>query len=104
VVDKVYKKNIPSLRKAIEQLRKQFSSIKSKTDWTKLRIQPLLQHAKQLELQLKTQGTARLNRGVRMFHSDLVYLQQNVNGLKVVLASEKKRLQGKIKPRKKGAR
>jgi hypothetical protein len=104
VVDKVYKRNIPSLRKAIEQLRKQFSSIKSKTDWTKLRIQPLLHHAKQLERQLRSQGTARLNTGVRMFHSDLVYLQQNVNGLKVVLASEKKRLQRKIKFRKKRAR
>jgi hypothetical protein len=101
MVDRVYKKNIPALRKTLETLKRQFSSIKSKTDWARLRVEPLLHHAKQLEHQLRTQGSARLKTGVRMFHSDLVYLQENVNGLKVVLASEKKHLQKKIKLRRK---
>jgi hypothetical protein len=97
VVDRVYKANIPAFRKALEKLKTEFSSIHSKTNWAKLRVEPLLRHAKLLERQLRAQGPARLKQGVRMFHSDLVYLRENVKGLKVVLASEKKRLQRKIK-------
>ena len=103
MVDRVYKTNIPALRKTLERLKTEFSKLNSKTNWTKLRVEPLLRHAKELEQQLKSQGSSRLTRGVRMFHSDLVYLGGNVKGLKKVLESEKNSLQRKIKTaRKKG--
>jgi hypothetical protein len=104
MVDRVYKANIPALRRSLERLKSEFSRLKTRTDWTKLRIDPLLQHAKQLERQLRAQGSSRLARGVSMFHSDLVYLQENVQGLKRVLQSETKSLAGKIKPARKRAR
>jgi hypothetical protein len=97
VVDRVYKESIPALRKTLEKLRKEFSSLDSKTDWAQLRIDPLLRHAKLLEQRLEAQGNSRLRMGVRMFHSDLVYLGENVKGLQAVLQSEKKRRQRKIK-------
>jgi hypothetical protein len=89
MVDRVYKANIPALRKALEKLKTEFSKIEPSTDWVKLRVEPLLLHAEQLEQALKSQGSSRLKRGVTMFHSDLVYLQKNVEGLKAVLQSEK---------------
>jgi predicted RNase H-like nuclease (RuvC/YqgF family) len=97
MVDRVYKANIPALRKSLERLKREFSGLKSKTDWGKVRVEPLLRHAKQLEQQLRGQGSSRLSKGVRMFHSDLVYLQENVNGLKKVLETEQKSLRRKIK-------
>jgi hypothetical protein len=92
VVDRVYKTNLPALRRALEKLRAEFSGMDPKTDWSQLRVEPLLGHAKRLEQRLKAQGTARLTMGVGMFHSDLVYLQENVKRLNAVLASEKQRL------------
>jgi predicted nuclease with TOPRIM domain len=104
MVDRVYKAGIPALRKALENLKTEFSRLNAKTDWMKVRVEPLLQHVKQLEQQLRSQGSSRLTKGVRMFHSDLVYLRENVNALKEVLQSERKSLQRKIKlPRKRGS-
>ena len=97
MVDRVYKAGIPALKKALEKLKTEFSALNSRTDWAKLRVEPLLRHVKELETQLKSQGSSRLTKGVRLFHSDLVYLQENVKGLKKVLQSEKKSLQRRIK-------
>jgi hypothetical protein len=97
VVDRVYRKYIPEFKKALEGLRREFAAIDSRTDWAKLRVEPLLRHTQLLERQLRAQGSERLKMGVRMFHSDLVYLQENVKGLKSVLATEKERVQAKIK-------
>ncbi|MGD0251036.1 MAG: hypothetical protein ABSB97_09175 [Thermoplasmata archaeon] len=97
MVDRVYKADIPEKRKALEKLKAEFSELHSHTDWTTLRVQPLLQHAKQLEQLLKSQGSARLNKGVRLFHSDLVYLRENVDGLKEILQSEKRSPQRRVK-------
>jgi chromosome segregation ATPase len=103
VVDRVYKTNIPALRRALEKLRTEFSELNSRTEWIKLRVEPLLRHVKELEQQLKSQGSSRLTKGVRLFHSDLVYLRENVKGLKKVLQSEKQSLQRRIKmPGKRG--
>jgi predicted RNase H-like nuclease (RuvC/YqgF family) len=103
VVDRVYKTDIPALRKALENLKTEFSELKSRTEWMRLRVEPLLRHVKELERQLKSQGSSRLTKGVRLFHSDLVYLRENVKGLKEVLESEKKSLQRRIKmPGKRG--
>lgn len=96
MVDRVYMAGIPALRKDLEKLKTEFSAIKSKTDWTEVRVEPLLRHAMQLEHQLKSQGSSRLPRGVGMFHSDLVYLRANVNGLKEILRSEEKSLRRRI--------
>jgi uncharacterized coiled-coil DUF342 family protein len=99
VVDRVYRAYLPELRKELEKLRTQFSTLKTKTDWTRLRVDPLLRHAKELELHLRSQGSARLTKGVRLFHSDLVYLRENVKGLSQVLQSEKKSLQQRVRAR-----
>ncbi len=92
MVDRVYRAGIPALRKDLEKLKTEFSRIKSKTDWTTVRVEPLLRHARQLEHQLKLQGSSRLTKGVGMFHSDLVYLRENVSRLKMILQSERKTL------------
>src|SRR6201987_5614722 len=93
-MDRSYKEDIPKTRSALEELEKEFSGVASTTDWTKLRIEPLLDHVKSLERLLRSpkfaRETARLRRGVVMFHSDLVYLRQNVKTLKEILAVEKR--------------
>lgn len=93
MVDRVYKKQIPAQRKALEKLREDFSKLSSKTNWAKLRIEPLLKHVEALE-QLLGSGEfsrefSRLTKGVVFFHSDLEYLRKNVKGLEQLLQSEK---------------
>jgi len=97
MVDRVYKADLPRLRKALEELREDFSSLSpSRTNWIKLRIDPLLKHSESLEqlLHLKefSREFSRLRKGVALFHSDLVYLRENIKGLKAVLQSEKRSL------------
>jgi molecular chaperone GrpE (heat shock protein) len=97
MVDRVYKSDLPRLRKALEELRDEFSKLgSSKTDWTRLRIEPLLKHVDSLERLLSSEEFSResshLRKGVAMFHSDLVYLRENVKALEKVLQSEKKSL------------
>jgi negative regulator of replication initiation len=93
-VDRSYKEDIPKAKRALEALKKEFSGVASSTDWTKLRIEPLLDHVKALDRLLRSskfaRETARLRRGVVMFHSDLVYLRENVKALKEILEIEKK--------------
>jgi hypothetical protein len=93
-MDRSYKEDIPKAIKALEALRSQFSVVTSRTDWKKLRIAPLLRHARALERTLLSptfsQETARLRRGVVMFHADLVYLRENIRALKEILAIETK--------------
>ena len=93
-MDRSYKEDIPRARKALEELKKEFSRVASTTEWTKLRIEPLLDHVKSLERLFRSpkfaRETARLRRGVVMFHSDLIYLRQNVKALKEILEVEAK--------------
>lgn len=95
MVDRVYKGGIPELRKALEQLRKEFSHLESPTDWVHLRVDPVLQHARELERLVSSRrfvdAFARLTKGVSLFHSDLVYLRTNVKELQILLRIEKKR-------------
>jgi hypothetical protein len=95
MVDRVYKEDLPRLRKALEELRADFAgSGVSSTDWVRLRIEPLLKHLDELEGLLHSREFAsefaRLRKGVRLFHSDLVYLRENVKGLQTLLESVKK--------------
>jgi hypothetical protein len=91
-MDRSYKEDIPKMRRALRKLMDEFSGVSSTTDWTKLRIEPLLRHVKCLEQVLRSpkfaRETARLRRGVAMFHSDLVYLRENVKALKRILEVE----------------
>ena len=95
MVDKVYKADIPRLKKALIRLKKEFSSLDSGTDWAKLRVEPLLKHAEALDRLMRQPGFSReysrLRKGVVMFHSDLVYLRKNVKALEKALEAEKKR-------------
>ena len=92
-MDRSYKEDIPRARRALEELKKEFSGVGSTTDWTKLRIEPLLDHVRSLELLLRSpkfaRETARLRRGVVMFHADLIYLRENVRALRAILVVEK---------------
>jgi predicted nucleic acid-binding Zn-ribbon protein len=95
MVDRAYKEDLPRLRKTLEQLKENFSSLNSsKTDWAKLRIDPLLKHLDSLEQLLHSdefsREFSRLRKGVQLFHSDLVYLRENVKGLEKLLQSERK--------------
>jgi hypothetical protein len=91
-MDRSYKEDIPKARKALTVLKRQFSAVPSTTDWIKLRIDPLLEHAKSLERLLRSprfaRETARLRRGVEMFHANLVYLRENVRALQKILEVE----------------
>jgi hypothetical protein len=95
MVDVVYEKDLPRLRKELQNLREEFSELDSmKTDWAKLRIDPLLKHLDSLEQLLHStefsHEFAHLRKGVELFHSDLVYLRENVKGLKKLLESERR--------------
>jgi hypothetical protein len=58
-MDRTYKEDIRSTRRALEELKKEFSGVASTTDWTKLRIEPLLDHVKSLERLLRSPKFAR---------------------------------------------
>ena len=92
-MDRSYKEDIPKAKRELEKLKKEFAGVASATDWTKLRIEPLLEHVKSLERLLRSpkfvRETARLRRGVGMFHSDLVYFRENVKALKKILEVER---------------
>jgi hypothetical protein len=93
-VDRSYKEDIPKAKRALEQLTKEFSSVASATDWTRLRIEPLLDHVTCLDRLLRSpkfsRETARLRKGVVMFHSDLVYLRENIKALRAILEAERR--------------
>jgi hypothetical protein len=93
-MDRVYKQSIPGVVKSLEELRSQFAGLESRTDWTRLRIEPLLKHAKLLDSLLSSgefaRERARLRAGVGMLHADLIYFRENIRGLKKALASERK--------------
>ncbi len=89
MVDRVYKGAFRSFRAELEDLRDGFLRSGTRTDWNRLRIEPLLRHVGSLETILKSKRFAgevsRLRRGVSMFHSDLVYLRLNVRELRKIL-------------------
>ena len=102
MVDRVYKASLPALRKDLEKLREDFSHLGSRTDWAKLRIEPLLEHVGSLE-RLRgsrefSQESSRLRRGVEMFHSDLVYFRTNGRALEKLLQSEQTALARRRRP------
>ncbi len=94
-MDRSYKEDIPRARRELEHLKKEFSSVQSATDWTNLRIAPLLDHVRSLERVLQSprfaRETARLRRGVAMFRADLVYLRANLKALNEILDAERAR-------------
>jgi len=95
MVDRVYKAALPRLRADLEKLREEFSRLRStKTNWIELRIEPLLRHLDSLEQLLRSKKYSRefsrLRKGVVLFHSDLVYLRENVKELEKLLQSEKR--------------
>lgn len=94
MVDRVYRRGVPELKRALEELQERFSDLRSATDWANLRVAPVLKHAEALERLLKSpkfsREFSRLTKGVELFHSDLVYLRANVKGLERILQSERK--------------
>ncbi len=94
MVDRVYKGAIPQFKTRLRELRREFASIKTRTDWNRLRVEPLLRHVESLEAVLRSKRHAaqisRLTRGVSMFHSDLVYLQHNLKELSKTLERERR--------------
>jgi hypothetical protein len=98
-MDKVYKEDIPRHKKALSELKREFSRIQTHTAWIPLRIDPLLRHVKSLERLFQspkfTAERTRLRNGVSLFRSDLVYLRENIKSLKVILAKETGRTQNR---------
>jgi molecular chaperone GrpE (heat shock protein) len=95
MVDRAYKAALPRLRADLVKLREEFSRLVStKTHWVELRIEPLLRHLDSLEQSLHSKKHSheflRLRKGVALFHSDLVYLRENIKELEKVLQSEKR--------------
>ena len=48
-MDRAYKRDIPRHRKALEDFKRELADVVTKTDWTTLRIDPLLEHVTKLE-------------------------------------------------------
>jgi len=94
-MDRAYKEDIPAYRRVLTELRREFRRIDLDTDWIGLRIDPLLRHARMLERALLSpkfsSEQSRLRNGVSMFHSDLVYLRENIKTLKAILAKSSRR-------------
>lgn len=94
MVDRVYRTAIPAFRKALTELREEFSALEPRTDWNRLRVEPLLAHVRALEERLRSDRFAgevtRLRRGVPMFHADLVYLRENLKILRELLREERR--------------
>ena len=95
MVDRVYKADLPRLKKKLEELKERYVEIgPSRTDWVRLRIDPLLRHADSLERLLHSEEFSEefshLRKGVALFHSDLVYLRENVEELEKLLESERR--------------
>ncbi len=92
MVDRVYLRSLPSFQADLEELERAFAQLETATDWNRLRVQPLLRHVRNLEEVLDSdrfaREQARLPRGVAMFHSDLVYLRENLRELKKTLERE----------------
>jgi hypothetical protein len=97
MVDRVYKTSLPQFRRTLESLGESFSKLDSATDWTELRVKPLLKHLTSLERLLGStvfsREFSRLRKGVVLFHSDLEYFRTNVKGLEMLLHSEQRPLQ-----------
>jgi len=91
MVDRVYRSDLPRLRKILLNMKKELSQMGPSTDWVRLRIDPLLAHVDQLRAMIRIWDSSRRRGGVPMLHSDLIYFRENVKGLKLVLASERRR-------------
>jgi hypothetical protein len=93
MVDRVYKSQIPALRKTLNGLRREFTRLDPDSSWPRLRIDPVLRHAELLEKLLNSeefsQEFSRLKRGVVLFKSDLDYLRANVKGLRAILQNQR---------------
>lgn len=102
-MDRSYKDDIPRYKETLAALAREFARLRLSTDWTALRIRPLLQHVTRLERLLRSpkfaRESTRLRKGVAMFHADLVYLRANIKALKEILAVEQRRLAEKKKIR-----
>ena len=90
MVDRVYKNDLPRLRGVLLEMKSEFSKIEPSTDWVRLRVDPLLRHLELLERLVPTLESSDVRGGVPLLHSDLVYFRTNVDGLRRVLASERK--------------
>ena len=91
MVDRVYRSDLPRLRRTLLDLRKRFARIDTSTDWVRLRIDPLLAHARNLESRVRRWESEGIRGGVPMLHSDLVYLRENVRHLESALSAESRR-------------
>ena len=91
MVDRVYQGSWSEFRRTLLNLKSDFSKFEPSTDWVRLRIDPLLEHLKRLEALVRSWESYPLRGAVPMLHSDLVYFRENLNGLKRVLVSEKKK-------------
>ena len=104
MVDRVYKQGLPALRRSLEKLNRDFPKLGTKTNWTKLRIQPLLKHVRTLEKLMDSdefsREFSRLRKGVVHFHSDLVYLRTNVKALEEAFRSESETLNRRGRPKR----
>lgn len=99
MVDRVYKNDLPRLREDLLEMRSELSKIEPSTDWVRLRIAPLLRHLERLERLVPAIESSGFRGGVPLLHSDLVYFRTNVDGLRRVLASERKGSQRRRKSR-----
>ena len=90
MVDRVYRSDLPRLRKELQILRKESLKIEPSTDWVSLRIDPLIAHVDVLRRRIRTWDSAGTRGAVPMLHSDLVYFRKNVKSLREVLAAERR--------------
>lgn len=69
------------------RIRDEFSEFKPSTDWNRMRVEPLIAHLKLLKGILPDSPTQSIK---SYYNLDIEYFKENIEGLKMVLKSEKK--------------
>ena len=90
MADRVYKSDLPRLRGVLLEMKSELSKIEPSTDWVRLRVDTPLRHVELRERLAPSLESSDLRGGVPLLHSDLVYFRANVDGLRRVLASERR--------------
>jgi hypothetical protein len=77
--------NLKRLKKELEEIKDDFSKFDPLTDWTRAKVNPLLNHVGNLMESLKWFPRSL---DEKLLEDDVKYFEENIKGLRIVLKSE----------------